>query len=897
MAGLLKAGYPLSEEQIAAIRTVTSSAGRVAIIEGAAGSGKTTTLRPIADLYREHGSDIIATAVAWRTAVALGNDVDARPFCVDKLLRLAARGGIEINKDTTIIVDEAGMLSTRQAHHILQLSERHGAKIVFAGDTQQQQPVEAGPGLRLIRDAVGSVRVDRIRRQKADLEDILTHVQGETPETARLLANSMAEERRTRILTYYENMRGRLEFTPWQVAASEALRDGDAASAIAALHLRGRFHIGYDEEKTLTGLVDDWDRYQRANPGKSSVVLARTRAEARALSHLMRKRRFVALPDREQTDTDRTHSDRADADRVTVMVSRGTEDERSTSPLEIARGDRLRIGATHWKKQLFNGTVVTVEDFKVEKAEAGTEPSVLISARTEDGREVRFLHDEIRDWYGNIRLDHGYAMTITSAQGLTVDRTFLLADARPSRETIYPAATRHRERLDIYVNRAPLALDIADGRADSDQEIAVTDTEIREYLAERWSRSQPKEAALDYMADGDWEDRRENAGVDRVRSPGEAQGVAGDIRAAANDNALVRIARDVRRTAFGWRHAQTVAAFADGRRQVLAAYDDLRERTRLQGDAVALGPAYRETLTRHAVLLKQAETFRARSDEFASLLAERGGITRKDLDQFEDLHARARRHRRAATMRHVHRTRKEAEQDVQKPKPESRQGELSLEGSRAEAPKPVDTVTRDTTGMQSPDRDAPEARLIDSLPPVEAEDYPWALAAAAQEDVPPPDRYPATETIAGAITTPNTAVPLTDGESAKPDWYAPYEALQRDWSKLIERVQQTGEPLFYAKGYADMIQRIQAVAENGQIPSEIRAPMIEALENHQRDLSARKYVEDYLGAAERTHGHACFPPARRRWPRRTDRSDIGSPGLETGSGPPEGSGRDHPRRQ
>ena len=214
VAGLLKAGYPLSEEQIAAIRSVTSSGGRVAIIEGAAGSGKTTTLRPIADLYREHGSDIIATAVAWRTAVALGNDVDARPFCVDKLLRLAARGGIEINDgDTTIIVDEAGMLSTRQAHHILQLSERHGAKIVFAGDTQQQQPVEAGPGLRLIRDAVGSVRVDRIRRQKADLEDILTHVQGETPETARLLVNSMAEERRTRILTYYETMKGKLVFT------------------------------------------------------------------------------------------------------------------------------------------------------------------------------------------------------------------------------------------------------------------------------------------------------------------------------------------------------------------------------------------------------------------------------------------------------------------------------------------------------------------------------------------------------------------------------------------------------------------------------------------------------------------------------------------------------------
>ena len=779
--------------------------------------------------------------MAWRTAVALGNDVDARPFCVDKLLRLAARGGIEINKETTIIVDEAGMLSTRQAHHILQLSERHGAKIVFAGDTQQQQPVEAGPGLRLIRDAVGSVRVDRIRRQKADLEDILTHIQGETPETARLLASSMAEERRTHILAYYENMMGRLEFTPWQVAASEALRDGDAASAIAALHLRERFHIGYDEEKTLTGLVDAWDRYQRANPDKSSVVLARTRAEARALSHLMRDRRFAELAD----------GKRAHADRVTVMVSWGTEDERSTSPLEIARGDRLRIGATHWKKQLFNGTVVTVEDFKVERGEAGTELSVLISARTEDGREVTFHHDEIRDWYGNIRLDHGYAMTITSAQGWTVDRTFLLADARPSRETIYPAATRHRERLDIYVNRAPLALDIADRRADSDLEAAVTGTEIRAYLAERWSRSQPKEAALDYMANGVWEELREGVREDRNRSPGEAQGEAGDIRAAANDNVLVRIARDVRRTAFGWRHAQTVAAFADGRRQVLAAYDDLREQTRSQGDAVALGGAFQETLTRHAALLKQAEIFRARQDDFGSLLAQCGGIARKDLDKFQDLHARAQRHRRAATMRHVHRIKREAEQGAQHPKPELRQGELVLEDGRAEAPRRADTVTRDTTGMQSPDIYAVEARHVDTVPPAEAEDYPWALAAAALEDVRSPDQYPATEPADSAITTSGAAAPLTDVEPGKPDWYAPYDALQRDWNSLVELVRQTGELLFYAKGYADIIPRIQALVENPDIPTGPRAQMIEALENHKRDLSARNYVEDYLDAVER----------------------------------------------
>ena len=674
ISSLMERGYPLSEEQTAAIRAVAGAGGRVAIVEGAAGSGKTTTLRPIADLCREHGGTVIATAVAWRTAVALGNDLDARPFCVDKLLKLPAKNGIGIDGGTTIVVDEAGMLSTRQAHHVLRLAERHGARVVFAGDTRQQQPVEAGPGLRLIRDAVGSVRVDRIRRQKPDLEDILVHVHGETPATARFRGGLMADDERARIVADYEAMEDKPAFTPWQVNVSEALRDGDAAAAIEAWHQRGRFHLGYNEERTLAALVDDWDRYTRQHPEKSAAVLARTRAEVRVLSHLMREKRFAR----------RGETDGQEIKRVTVMVSRGTEDDRTISPLEIAVGDRLRIGATCWEKRLFNGTVVTVEDLEVLPRAAGTGPEgreregptsgeardrpvdgapVEIAARTDDGRRVTFRHDEIRDWYGNVRLDHGYALTIAAAQGLTVDKTFLMADDRPSRETIYPAATRHREEIDVYVNRAPLALDVASRRADSDREAPVMDGEIRAYLAERWSRARPKEAALDYLGDGEWEDlagnaRRGQAGGD-LRHDGAAE-----ARAAANDNALTRIARDVQRTAFAWRHGAAVDTFAAGRQEVLASWDELRERSRVDGDVVALGDVYRETLDRHAALLKEAEPFRARPEAFASLLAERARIGRGDLEEFEALHERARRHRSAATMRQVHRTRRETESRV-----------------------------------------------------------------------------------------------------------------------------------------------------------------------------------------------------------------------------------------
>ena len=176
---------------------------------------------------------------------------------------------------------------------------------------------------------------------------------GRRREQARFRAGLTNPRERDAILAEYETMDPKPVFTPWQVAVSEDLRDGDAGQAIEAWRLRGRFHLCHDEEKALTRLVDDWARHVRAEPDKSSVVLARTRAEARALSWLMRERVLGA---------------RTDIKRTVIEVSRDL-DGRVTEPLEIAIGDRLRIGATQWEKQLFNGTVVTVEGLEVRRKE------------------------------------------------------------------------------------------------------------------------------------------------------------------------------------------------------------------------------------------------------------------------------------------------------------------------------------------------------------------------------------------------------------------------------------------------------------------------------------------------------------------------------------------------
>ena len=170
--------------------------------------------------------------------------------------------------------------------------------------------------------------------------------------------------------------------------------------------------------------------------------------------------------------------------------------------LDIAPGERLRNGAiAHWDKQLYNGDVVIVDALEASEHPDGGEPSVLIKGHTpRDGRDVTFRHDDILDWYGNIRLSHGYALTLASAQGLTVDHAFLLADERLARETIYPAAARHREGMDIYIDRRPIAFDIEAQRLEDQAGEPVSDQDVLELLARRWSRAHPKVAATDYYA-------------------------------------------------------------------------------------------------------------------------------------------------------------------------------------------------------------------------------------------------------------------------------------------------------------------------------------------------------------------------------------------------------------
>ena len=67
-----------------------------------------------------------------------------------------------------IVIDEAGVVGSRQLARVAEQLQQRGCKLVLAGDPDQHQPIEAGSPFRDIVENTGTSRLTEIRRQNSD---------------------------------------------------------------------------------------------------------------------------------------------------------------------------------------------------------------------------------------------------------------------------------------------------------------------------------------------------------------------------------------------------------------------------------------------------------------------------------------------------------------------------------------------------------------------------------------------------------------------------------------------------------------------------------------------------------------------------------------------------------
>jgi Ti-type conjugative transfer relaxase TraA len=160
-------GLVLSGEQADALAHVTD--GRdLGVVVGHAGTGKSAMLGAAREAREAAGYEVRGVALSGIAAENLesGSGIASRTIA-------SMEHGWEQGRDllmprNVLVVDEAGMVGTRQFERVLSHAAEAGAKVVLVGDPQQLQAIEAGAAFRSIHERHSGAEIGEVRRQRED---------------------------------------------------------------------------------------------------------------------------------------------------------------------------------------------------------------------------------------------------------------------------------------------------------------------------------------------------------------------------------------------------------------------------------------------------------------------------------------------------------------------------------------------------------------------------------------------------------------------------------------------------------------------------------------------------------------------------------------------------------
>ncbi len=160
-------GGRLSNEQCAALDHVLSE-HQLACIVGLAGAGKSTLLATAMEAWSSQGITVHGAALAGKAADGLESASGIQSRTLASLETSWENGYEPIVKGDILVVDEVGMIGTRQLARITAKMQIIGAKLVLVGDPDQLQPIEAGTPFRDVVNMHSSAQLTEIHRQRED---------------------------------------------------------------------------------------------------------------------------------------------------------------------------------------------------------------------------------------------------------------------------------------------------------------------------------------------------------------------------------------------------------------------------------------------------------------------------------------------------------------------------------------------------------------------------------------------------------------------------------------------------------------------------------------------------------------------------------------------------------
>jgi conjugative relaxase-like TrwC/TraI family protein len=432
----------LSNSQRAAVEEILSNRDQIMALEGAAGTGKTTSLAAVREAAEREGYQVEGLAPTSGAAQKLEEaGIPAKTL----QYHLVHHEEIDRERKHLYVLDEASLAGTKQMNEFFQRLGQED-RVLLVGDVRQHEAVEAGKPYRQLQEAgMKTARLDEIVRQKDEsLKEVVEQLsQGDVREAVGNLDRQgrvhQIEDREERLQAiaqeYVRSPEGTLVVSP----------DNESRRALNVLihdELRERGQIHEQEHKLrvletrqeITGPDREWaGQYENGDIvrySKGSKQLDIEPGEYLKVAGVDRDQNLITV---EREDGEQIEYD----PRRLRGVSLYREAER-----EFSEGERVQFTAPSKELHVANRELGTIEHI----GEHGE-----LAIHTDSGRKLRFNLEE------HPHLDYGYAVTSHSAQGQTTDRVLVHVDTEKGEQLIntrlaYVSVSRARYDAEIYTN-------------------------------------------------------------------------------------------------------------------------------------------------------------------------------------------------------------------------------------------------------------------------------------------------------------------------------------------------------------------------------------------------------------------------------------------------------------
>lgn len=483
-------GYQLNAEQRAAVEKLAGTPGGVQVMVGDAGTGKSSTLHAVREAHEAAGLRVIGTSSGGKASAELMDSSGIESRSIAKLQADLEHGREQMDARMVLVIDEAGMTSSRDMATLMRAADDSGAKVILVGDWKQLQPVGAGETFRAVDQALGSARLEQINRQSQE----------------------------------------------WERGTVKELSRGEAAQALKTYAEQGRVHIEATYQKAIRDVATHHVENMREVGQDKAVALAGTRQAVDHINEAVRDglKREGQLQDGHSFTTKDEHRN------------------IGTREIELAKGDRVLIGTTDTGKGYANGDAgrvvgtdakagmidvkldrtgetVKVNTQEVEvrhgyamtthKSQGSTYDRATVYLDSNTSREMAYVQaSRAREETQFVTTRHSVAemrCDTPTSEGLqhAVDQVAAAREAAGKDNGLEPTTRQNYAEALAYIQANK---EYAPKEAIREAKNAAT----MEALASAMSRSRPKETTLDYRERGGTSADREAQRIERDVSGG-----------------------------------------------------------------------------------------------------------------------------------------------------------------------------------------------------------------------------------------------------------------------------------------------------------------------------------------------------------------------------------------